>query len=161
MVRNIDDSFDEELSSVIRSTEFIPEYLESYSFDVKIISGGEDDNIVIGLSSATSEKCPGMNQNTIGIYGFDGSICRDAEEVSTASSFTTGDLITCKVIRTKISNNTFTITSCQFSKNGELLGRPMNVGGKHHFPAVGLHSPGAIVQITLNTSPKIGNDVLN
>ena len=51
VVQYIGDSYDEELSSVIRVTENIPEELNNYRFDVNIINGGEDDNIVIGLSS--------------------------------------------------------------------------------------------------------------
>ena len=142
---------------MIRSTEFIPEKLDTFGFNVKILSGGEDDNIVVGLSHHTSEKSPGMNQNTIGIYGFDGSICRDAEIISTTSPFTTGDIISCEVSRTKIAGSKFTITSCRFLKNGEVLGSPQNVAGKHHYPAVGLHSPGATVQIILGPISQTGN----
>ena len=139
--------------------------MTSYCFDVEVINGGEDDNISIGLNSDGSTNSPGMNDNTIGIYGVDGSVLRNGEEVfealwNEALLFTTGDHISCRVVRSKISNDQFTITSCHFSKNGVLMESKFNVGGKKHYPAVGLHSPGAAVRITLNTNEKPGKFIL-
>ena len=102
----------------MRATESIPEDLEKYIFDVEIINGRKDEGkkIVIGLSGDTSDKNPGMNSNTIGIHGCDGSIYRDGEKVSSALPFTTGDLISCEINRTKVPNTEFKITSCHFLK---------------------------------------------
>ena len=112
------------------------------------------------MNSDGSTNSPGMNENTIGIYGVDGAVLRSGEEVSSALSFTTGDHISCRVVRSKISNDPFTITSCHFSKNGVLMESKFNVAGKKHYPAVGLHSPGAAVRITLNTNEKPGKFIL-
>lgn len=131
----------------MRTTESVPEDMSKYKFDVEIINGGKDDSIVIGLSCDTSDKSPGMNANTIGIYGSDGRIYRDGEEASLALPFTTGDLISCEIYRTKIPNTDFTITSCKFLKNLDLIGSPLNIGGKKHHPEVRLHSPDAEVRI--------------
>ena len=147
---------DEELKSIARATKCIPDIFAKFSFDVEILNGGDDDNIVIGLASDISDRSPGMHPNTIGIYGFDGSIIRNGKEASSASPFTTGDKISCKVDRTKISNSDFTITSCQFVKNGLIMSPSLNVGGKKHYPAVGLHSPGAEVRIKFNLIKKPG-----
>ena len=130
----------------------LPESFVSYQFEVEIINGGEDDSISIGLISEISDKSPGMNPNTIGIYGFDGLICRDGEKVSSCLPFTTGDVISCTVHKNQVATTQFTITSCQFSKNDKFMGKPLNVVGKKFYPAVGLHSPGAAVQIRLNVN---------
>ena len=153
-VQFVGDAPDDELNSFVRTIDCLPEIFASYQFDVEIINSGDDDSISIGLASKTSDKSPGMNPNTIGIYSFDGSICRNGEEVLSCLPFTTGDVVSCNVHKNKIASSQFAITSCQFSKNGELMGTSLNVGGKEFFPSVGLHSPGAKVQIRLNITRK-------
>ena len=152
-VQFVGDAPDDELNSFVRTIDCLPESFKAYQFDAEIINSGDDDSISVGLVGETSDRSPGMNPNTIGIYGFDGSICRDGQEVLSGLSFTTGDTISCIVHRNKITNSQFTITSCEFLKNGESMGKPLNVGGKEFHPAVGLHSPGATVRIKFKMTP--------
>ena len=157
--RYINVEVDQEQRSFVSAVESIKEDSEIYRFSVEIIHGGEGDNIVIGLNSNMSDKTPGMNSNTIGLFGSDGVIIRDAEAVLSAefftaglisSTFTTGDVITCEVYRIKNA------IRCQFLKNDALISEPLNIKGKIHYPSVGLHSPGAEVRIKLDIDDGIG-----
>ena len=157
VIKYVVDVYDEDRNSFVRTKDCIPQELECYQFDVEIVDGGENyqivNNISIGLCSETSNRSPGMNQGTIGICGLDGSICRHGEAVPSGLPFTTRDIVSCVIHRSKIANNKVTINKCQFSKNGQLMGKPLNVMGTKLYPAVGLHCPGATVKIKLNITP--------
>ena len=150
--RYINVDADQEQRSFVSGVESIKEDSEIYRFSVEIIHGGEGDNIVIGLNSNMSDKTPGMNSNTIGLFGSDGIIVQDAEAVLSAEffTFTTGDVITCEVYRVKNA------IRCQFLINDEQIAEPSNIKGKIHYPSVGLHSPGAEVRIKLDIDDGIG-----
>ena len=143
--------------SLIRTSECIPMTTSLFYFEVDIVNCREDDCIVVGLSTNDADRCPGMNMNTIGIYGLDGSIYQDGEEVASANSFSKGDTISCKTIR--IKDGSFLRTFCQFFKNGKKNGSLVYLYGieskmvaifrRELFPAVGVGTPGAVVWINL------------
>ena len=142
---------DIDLLSFVRTSDCIPYETSAYYFEVEILNGGEDDFIVVGISDDKADRCPGMNPNTIGIYGFDGSICVDAEEIAIGSNFTTGDTVSCLISRQK--DGAFIKTVCQFFKNGTKIGPPRSLVGKKQYPSVGLCSPGASVKFNLGGQP--------
>ena len=142
---------DTELLSFVRTSDCIPFETSAYYFEVDILNGGEDDFIVVGISDDKADRCPGMNPNSIGIYGFDGSICVDAEEIAIGSNFTTGDTVSCLICRQK--EGEFQKTFCQFLKNGTKIGPPRSLVGKKLYPSVGLGSPGATIKFNLGGQP--------
>ena len=146
---------DEQLDTFIRTSECIPKTSSSYYFEVVVVNGGKDDNIVVGLSTSDAKLCPGMSANTIGIYGSDGSICQNGEKLAWGGSFTTGDVISCQISRIKDWHLRLVPIRCQFWKNGKQSGPSRYLVGRQIFPAVGLNAPGAAIKINLGEKPFI------
>ena len=97
--------------------------------------------------------CPGMNANTIGIYGMDGSIRQNGEKIGWGGSFTNGDIISCQITRMKDWKLRLVPTRCQFWKNGQQSGPSRYLAGRKLYPAVGLNTPGAVACINAGEQP--------
>ena len=144
---------DEHFQSFVRTSSSIPKGAPSYYFEVTIINGGEDNNISVGLCTSQANMCPGMNANTIGIYGADGSIRQNGEKIGWGGSFTNGDIISCQITRMKDWKLRLVPTRCQFWKNGQQSGPTRYLAGRKLYPSVGLNTPEAIVCINIGDKP--------
>ena len=137
--------------SLIRTSESIPDFAQSFYFEMKIIDCGQDGAIGIGLatSDADTNIMPGWNKNTIGYHGDDGGIYQGSGcAVEETDTFTTHDVVSCQVKRVRIDELRFG-TVIQFGKNGKTVGPLMYMMNEHLHPVIGMGTPGARAKTNL------------
>ena len=164
--------------NLIRTTKPIPQTnWTSFYFEVKVIDGGLNDMISIGLTEfnpvTRSGYFPGWTEldqdgnpekilSTLGIgyHGTDGGIyhgngigrrLRIKMETDHAENFTTGDVVGCLVRRAAVEDQEAILV--QFTKNGKKLNFPRLIKKKILYPTIGMASPGAHVEINFGEHP--------
>ena len=167
-----------DVRNLIRTTKPIPQTnWTSFYFEVKVIDGGQNDMIGIGLTEfnpvTRSGYFPGwtpldhygnpeeiLNTLGIGYHGNDGGIyhgngigsrLRIKTETDHAENFTTGDIVGCLIHRTAVENQEAILV--QFTKNGKKLNFPRLIKKNILYPTVGIASPGASVDINFGEHP--------
>ena len=166
------------IHNLIRTTKPIPQSnWTSFYFEVKVIDGGQNDMIGIGLTEfnpvTRSGYFPGwtpldqysnpeeiLNTLGIGYHGNDGGIyhgngigsrLRIQMETDHAENFTTGDVVGCLIHRAAVENQEAILV--QFTKNGKKLNFPRLIKKKILYPTIGMASPGASVDINFGEHP--------
>ena len=143
----------EDCDSNVRTDYAIPKTRKPYYFDVKIISSGDNGEIVIGLTEkpnpVTNDSMPGWDKNTIGYHGDDGGIYHETETaLVNVETFTSNDVVGCQLKKLIIDDNEYGL--CTFTKNGRVLGSGRFITWTEMYPTIGLASLGAIVQPNLS-----------
>ncbi|WAR12872.1 RANB9-like protein [Mya arenaria] len=121
----------------VRASHPIPSACGIYYFEVKIISKGRDGYMGIGLAAqgVNQNRLPGWDKQSYGYHGDDGnSFCSSGQGEPYGPTFSTGDVIGCCV---NLVENT-----CFYTKNGHGL-----------YPAVGLQTPGEVVEANFGQVP--------
>ena len=135
--------------------------MTSFYFEIKVIDGGKNDLICIGITEADpttrSGCCPGWDTFPtlgIGYHGDDGNIFHksgNAELAYFAEKFTTGDVVGCLLYRARREDQEINLV--QFTKNGKKVNVPRIVKTKVWYPTIGISSPGASVETNFGQHP--------
>ena len=160
------------MHNLIRTTKPIPQKnWTSFYFEAKIVKGGSNNFIAIGLTEAdpnTRTNCmPGWDtDNTrkhkystlgIGYHGDDGGIYHQngGAAVDYFESFTTGDVIGCLVHHINVDGTQKEGTTVEFTKNGKKGPiSPFLIKDAVWYPTIGIASIGAVVETNFG---EIGN----
>ena len=140
-----------DVASLIRTSESIPESAQSFYFEMRITNRGKDGAIGIGLATrdAKTNQMPGWSEGTIGYHGDDGGIFHATGSVlEKAETFTTNDIVSCQVKRVQVDKESF-CNVIQFGKNGKTVGPQMYMMNEGLHPVIGIHTPGAKVETNL------------
>jgi len=135
-------------AGAIRADRAIPPACGLYYFEIFITSKGRDGHIGIGLCApATSlTRLPGWDEHTFGYHADDGNIFKGSGGIEYGPTFTSGDTIGCCV--------NFRTNSVFYTKNGLRLGLAFQgILNEPLFPAVGLRTPGEIVEANFGQKP--------
>ncbi|XP_072013894.1 ran-binding protein 9-like [Amphiura filiformis] len=135
----------------------IPQSCGIYYFEVTVISKGRDGYMGIGLATEdflndNSNKLPGWTRTSYGYHGDNGHTFFNSPNnggQAYGPTFTTGDVIGCGV---NLIDNT-----CFYTKNGVHLGVAFTDLPSNLYPAVGLQTPGEIVDTNFGQSPFVFN----
>ena len=159
--------------NLIRTTKpILQKNSTSFYFEVKIVKGGSNNVIAIGLTEAdpyTRTNCmPGWGYDYrgshsyptlgIGYHGDDGGIFKGSGRFrfNKIESFTTGDIVGCLVrARVKCINGTDQeITTVEFTKNGKIGPiSPVHIKDAVWYPTIGMASAGAVVETNFGEHP--------
>ena len=149
--------------NLIRTTKPIPQKnWTSFYFEAKIVKGGSNDVIAIGLTEAdpnTRTNCfPGWatdyrgrhSYSTLGIgyHGDDGGIFKGSEQFrfDRVESFTTGDVVGL-LVNNDINGTHEERTTVEFTKNGIIAPiSPVHIKDAVWYPTIGIASVGAVVE---------------
>ena len=147
--------------NLIRTTKPIPQKNgKSFYFEAKIVNGGSNNVIAIGLTEAdpnTRTNCmPGWNaDNTrkhtystlgIGYHGDDGKLYNMNEGyILFLESFTTGDVVGCFIRQNSIDDTHQERTTVEFTKNGQ-KSTPVHIKDAIWYPTIAMASIGAVVE---------------
>ena len=147
--------------NLIRTTKPIPLINStSFYFEVKIIDGGKNDYLGIGITEADpntrSGSFPGWDTFPtlgIGYHGDDGKIFHKNGYTKSdfVEKFTTGDVVGCLIYLARTKDNEINLV--QFTKNGKKLNFPRVVKTKVWYPTIGISSPGASVDTNFGQHP--------
>lgn len=137
----------------IRGNRAIPMICGVFYYEVTIISKGRDGYIGIGFcsDSVSLGRLPGWEDYSWGYHGDDGhSFCCSGTGKAYGPTFTTGDVIGVVI--------NFLTNTAGFTKNGVYLGpafKDFMTGKKlvKLYPAVGLRTPGEIVEANFGARP--------
>ena len=150
--------------NLIRTTKPIPQKnWTSFYFEAKILKGGRNDFIAIGLTEAdpnTRTNCmPGWatdyrgshSYSTLGIgyHGDDGGIFKGSGwfRFDRVESFTTGDVVGLLVHNNGINDTHQKTITVEFTKNGKLVTKsPVHIKDAVWYPTIGIASVGAVVE---------------
>ena len=161
------------IRNLIRTTTPIPQKnWTSFYFEAKIVQGGSNDIIAIGLTEAdpnTRTDCmPGWDTDYggshsystlgIGYHGDDGGIFKGSGRFrfNKIVSFTTGDVVGCLVqARVKCINGTDQeTTTVEFTKNGKIRTiSPVHIKDAVWYPTIGMASAGSVVETNFGEHP--------
>ena len=141
-------------AAAIRANRPISVQCGIYYFEVAVISKGRDGYIAIGFQagSVALGRLPGWEDSSWGYHGDDGhSFCCSGTGKPYGPIFTTGDVVGCVI--------NFVSNTVLFTKNGMLLGVAFSdfitpsKSGLPLFPAVGLRTPGEVVEVNFGSKP--------
>ena len=167
-----------ELHNLIRTTKPIPQKnWTSFYFEAKIIKGGSNDFIAIGLTEAdpnTRTNCmPGWDTDNwgdhsystlgIGLHGDDGGIFHgdSSAALDYFETFTTEDVVGCLVTHnTYLVNDTHKASiTVVFNKNGNTWSSPVHIKDAVWYPTIGFASIGAVVETNFGEHPFLYSDM--
>ena len=145
-----------ELPSLIRTTEAIPDFVRCFYFEARITDCGKDGAIGIGLTTRHTDRelMPGWSEGTVGYHGDDGGIFQENAMLlgEAAETFTTHDVVSCRVKRVQVDESNF-YNVIQFGKNGTIVGSPRYIKNSELYPTIGIHTPGGKVETNLGERP--------
>ena len=167
-----------ELHNLIRTTKPIPQKnWTSFYFEAKIVRGGSNDFIAIGLTEAdpnTRTNCmPGWDTDNwgdhsystlgIGLHGDDGGIFHgdSSAALDYFETFTTEDVVGCLVTHnTYLVNDTHKASiTVVFNKNGNTWSSPVHIKDAVWYPTIGFASIGAVVETNFGEHPFLYSDM--
>ncbi|XP_054716959.1 SPRY domain-containing protein 3-like [Uloborus diversus] len=133
-------------------------------FEIEIIDSGVSGSIAIGLVSAKHplDQYPGWVCNSIGYHAEDGRLYRDADKgMEFGPKCDSGDRMGCGIIYDTPSQNNKRYAFVFFTKNGKAVGASVyGMPTSVVYPAVGLHSAGGEVRLTLGIKWLSDDDML-
>ena len=162
--------------NLIRTTKPIPQKnWTSFYFEAKIVKGGSNDFIAIGLTEAdpnTRTNCmPGWDTDYrgsysystlgIGYHGDDGGIFKGMgrSRFNIIESFTTGDVVGC-LVHLNGMNGTQQKLTVEFTKNGKIgTMYPIRIKDAVWYPTIGIASIGAVVETNFGEHPFLYSDM--
>ena len=165
------------LDNLIRTSKPIPQRnWKSFYFEAKIVNGGSNDFIGIGITEKdpnTRTKCfPGWDTNRdrthkystlgIGYHGDDGGVFhnKSSEAMDYFETFTTGDVVGC-LVQHSVTEDHENIT-VQFTKNGRKSSLPpVQMKNAVWYPTIAMASDGAVVDINFGEHPFLYTGVGN
>ena len=164
-----------ELHNLIRTTKPIPQKnWTSFYFEAKIIKGGSNDFIAIGLTEAdpnTRTDCmPGWDTDNwgnsystlgIGYHGDDGGIYKGSGQSRyVRHPFTTGDVVGLLIHINGINGTHQENTTVEFTKNGKIgTMYPIRIKDAVWYPTIGIASIGAVVETNFGEHPFLFTDM--
>ena len=163
------------MHNLIRTTKPIPQKnWTSFYFEAKIVKGGSNNFIAIGLTEAdpnTRTNClPGWNTDKwqihsystlgIGVHGDNGGIYHGSgRAIDYFESFTTGDVVGCLVRNNNIDRTHQENTTVVFTKNGNTWTSPIRIKDGVWYPTIGIASIGAAVETNFGEHPFLYSDM--
>ena len=168
-----------EMYNLIRTTKPIPQKNgTSFYFEAKIVNGGSNNVIAIGLTEAdpnTRTNCmPGWKtDNTrkhtystlgIGYHGDDGKLFYlNGGFIGFFKTFTTGDVVGCLVHQNRIDANLYQEqyqeeTTVEFIKNGQ-KDAAVRLKDAVWYPTIAMASIGAVVETNFGEHPFLYSDM--
>ncbi|KAJ3335878.1 hypothetical protein HDU93_004191 [Gonapodya sp. JEL0774] len=134
----------------VRANAPMPPQAGIFYFEVDVLSKGRDGHIGVGFcwQNVSLNRLPGWEPNSWGYHGDDGHSfsCSGTAGRAYGPTFTTSDVIGCCV--------NFWSNTAFYTKNGQALGTAFrdvcgtgNKGGAVLYPAVGLRTPGEVVEV--------------
>jgi len=130
----------------VRTSLPLPRDVNTYYFEITVVSGGRKGAISIGLSlkSFDLSRQVGSERDSCGYCGDDGKKYLDSKAEFYGQCFNTGDVVGC--------GYNFHTHSVFFTKNGKNLGKAFEGMRGVFYPTISLHSLGELVRVNLGTS---------
>lgn len=133
--------------ATIRTDSAIPKELAIYYFEIKIVEGGLDGYVTVGLMRKESSvnTFPGKSRSEYGYNSFEGSLSHNGNFRQYGPTYDEGDVV--GVCLNRVTSSLF------FTKNGIRLALASNNVNKliNLYPAIGIRSPQCCVSINLGS----------